>query len=236
MTRERKKPATGRITPLNNSRSGIRRIVKRTTLRNESKNTTDSTVDEQVAALKKIPADRIAKNEIEIKAAETAARLREVLSENVRLTSVAESARKETEKYRQLYVDAAEETRKAVESRSEIEQQRFKANGRIEELQAEIQILRKELSGKIHPEKRTEYLRIEPDQMVDMINSFEQAFSNSLTGLMLSNLELRLKVAVDTEDDRTVLFLPPISKGKIRSDRINELIVRVLPSGVIGIS
>ena len=66
MTRGRKKTAARRITSANDSRSGVPRIVKRTTLRNDSKDKTDSTIDEQVAALKKIPADKIAKNELEI--------------------------------------------------------------------------------------------------------------------------------------------------------------------------
>jgi chromosome segregation ATPase len=231
MTRESKKPAV-RITPVNNSRSGVRRVVKRTTLRNESRDPTDSTVDEQVAALKKIPADRIAKNELEIKAAETAARLREALAENVRLSSAAESARKETARYRQLYEKTAEDMKHYVDARNESEQERRKADSRIEELQDEIQTLRKE---NVHPEKRTEYFRIQPNQVIEMIADFEQVLSSSLTGLMLSNLELRLKVAVDTEDDGPVLVLPPLSKGKIRSDSINELVVRVLPSGVVGI-
>ena len=235
MTRDRKKPAARRITSVNDVRSGIPRVVKRTTLRDESRDKTDSTVDEQVAALKKIPKDRIGKNEIEIKAAETAAKLREVLSENARLSSVAESARKETEKHRHLSEKAAEEMRRAIEARNESEKQRLKTDSMVESFQSEIQTLRSELSGKTHPEKRTEYLRIQPDQIAVMITDFEQVLSDSLTGLMLSNLELRLKVAVDTEEDRTVLLVPPISKGKIRSDSINELVVRVLPSGVMGI-
>jgi chromosome segregation ATPase len=235
MTRDSKKPAARQITPVNNRRSSVSRIVKRTTLRDESKDPTDSTVDEQVAALKKIPADRIAKNELEIKAAETAARLRETLSENVRLSSAAESARKEMARYRQLYEKTTEDMKHAVDVRNESEQQRLKADSRIEELQDEILTLRRELSARTHPEKRTEYLRVQPDQMAEMIADFEQALSGSLTGLMLSNLELRLKVAVDTEDDGPVLVLPPLSKGKIRSDSINELVVRVLPSGVVGI-
>jgi hypothetical protein len=236
MTRESKKPAAGRTNPLNSSRSGVPRIVKRTTLQDDSKNATDSTVNEQVAALKKIPADRIGKNEIEIKTAETAARLRDVLSENVRLSSVAESARKETEKYRQLNVKNTEETKKAIEARDESEKQRLKAVTVIEELQSEIRILRKELVEKAHTEKRMEYLRVQPDQITAMITEFEHTLSNSLSGLILNNLELRLKVAVDTEQDRPVLLLPPIIKGKVNADRINELIVRVLPSGVMGIS
>ena len=235
MTRENKKPAARQIKPVNDSRSGVPRIVKRTTLRDDSKDTTDTTVDEQVAALKKIPADKIAKNELEIKAAETAARLRDVLAENVRLSSVAESASKETAKYRQLYEKAAEEIKRAVEATNESEQQRLKADGIIEELQREIQALRKELSGKTDPEKRTEYLRVQPDRMAEMITEFEQVVSDSLTGLMLSNLELRLKVTIDADEDGPVLLVPPISKGKILPDRINELVVRALPSGVTGI-
>src|SRR4030042_6943551 len=202
MTRENKKPAARRITPVNNSRSGVPRVVKRTTLREESKETTDPTVDEQVAALKKIPRDRKGKNEFEIRAAETAARLREVLSENVRLSSVTESARKETERYRQLSEKAAAEMKRAVEARQESEKQRLEANTTIEELQSEIQSLRSELSRRARSEKRTEYLRVQPDQMAAMISDFEQAVSGSLTGLTLSNLELRLKVAVDIEEDR----------------------------------
>jgi len=235
MTRENKKPAPRRISRANNNPSSVPRVVKRTILRDGSKTATDSTVDEQVAALKKIPADRIGKNEIEIKAAETAARLREVLSENAQLSSIAESARKETEKYRQLNVKIVEETKRAVEARNETEKQRLKADTIIEELQSEIRTLRKELSEKVHPGERREYLRVQPDQMVAMINDFEYAISNSLSGLILNNLELRLKVAVDTEQDRPVLLLPPIIKGKVNADRINELIVRVLPSGVMGI-
>ncbi|MFC1946503.1 hypothetical protein ACFLXY_01135 [Chloroflexota bacterium] len=235
MTRENKKPAARRLTSAKNRRSGVPRIVKKTTLRDELKETTDSTVDEQVAALKKIPKDRIGKNEIEIKAAETAARLQEVLSENIRLSSVAESARKETEKYRQLSGKAVEKVNRAIEARNESEQQRLQADSVIEVLQSEIQTLHGELSQRTRFEKRKEYLRVQPDQMAEMITDFEQALSDSLTGLMLSNLELRLKVAVDTEEDRTVLLLPPISEGKIRSDSINELVVRVLPSGVMGI-
>ena len=235
MTRESKKPAARRITSAKNNRSGVPRIVKRTTLRDEVKETTDSTVDEQVAALKKIPKDRIGKNEIEIKAAETAARLREVLSENVRLSSAAKSARKETEKYRQLSEKAAEEMKRAIEARNESEKQRLEADTMIEVYESEIQTMRRELSRRTLPEKRIEYLRIQPDHIAEMITDFEQALSSSLTGLMLSNLELRLKVAVDTEEDKTVLLLPPISKGKIRSDSINELVVRVFPFGVVGI-
>ncbi len=230
MTRDKKRPEAGRITPAKNSRSGVPRIVKRTTLRDEPRDAADSTVDEQVAALKKIPADRIAKNDLEIKAADTAAKLREALSENVRLTSVAETARKETAKYRQLYEQAAGETKRAVEARKESERQRLETGGRIEVLQDEIRDLRKELSEKIHPEKRTEYLRIQPDQVAEMISGFEQALSGSLEGLTLSNLELRLKVAVDSEEDNPVLILPPLAKGKIRSDRLSEFIVRVIPS------
>ena len=236
MTRENKKPAARRITPVNNSRSGVPRVVKRTTLREESKETTDPTVDEQVAALKKIPRDRIGKNEFEIRAAETAARLREVLSENVRLSSVTESARKETERYRQLSEKAAAEMKRAVEARQESEKQRLEANTTTEELQSEIQSLRSELSRRARSEKRTEYLRVQPDQMAAMISDFEQAVSGSLTGLTLSNLELRLKVAVDIEEDRPVLLIPPITGGKIRTDRINELVVRGLPSGGMGIA
>ncbi|MBN2077029.1 MAG: hypothetical protein JW762_15905 [Dehalococcoidales bacterium] len=235
MTRESKRPAARRITSANDNRSNVLRIVKRTTLRNESNDTKDTTVDEQVAALKKIPADEIAKNELEIKAAETAARLREVLAENVRLSSVAKSARKETARYRQLNEKAAEETKRVIEARNESEKQRLKADSIIEELRNEIRTLRKELSGKAHSEKRVEYLRVQPEQMAEMITDFEQALSDSLTGLMLSNLELRLKVAVDTEEDRPVFLIPPIFKGKVIPDRINELVVRVSPSGVTGI-
>ena len=236
MTPERKKPASERIAPATNRPSGVPRVVKRTTLRNEPKDETDSTVNEQVAALKKIPADRIGKNEFEVKAAETAARLREVQSENMPLASAAESARKETERYRLLYEKVAEEIKHANDARNESEKQKLEAGSRIDELQGEIQTLRKEISRGLHPEKRTEYLRIQPDQLAEMISDFEQAFSDSLTGLMLSNLELRLKVAVDTEEGRTVLLVPPVFKGKMRSDSINELIVRILPSGVMGIS
>ena len=235
MTRENKKPAARQIKPVNNNRSGVPRIVKRTTLRDDSKDAADSTVDEQVAALKKMPLDRIGKNELEIKAAETAARLRESLSENVRLSSVAETARKESAKYRQLYEKAADETKRAVDARNESEQQRLKADSIIEELRSEIQALRKELSEKLYPEKRTEYLRIQLDRMAEMITEFEQVVSDSLTGLMLNNLELRLKVTIDTDEGRPVLLVPPIYKGKIIPDRINELIVRASPSIVTGL-
>jgi hypothetical protein len=235
MTRGNKRPSTGRINSVNDIRSGVSRIVKRTTLRGDPKDKTDSTVDEQVAALKKIPADKIAKNELEIKAAETAARLRDVLAENVRLSSVAESAGKETVKYRQLSEKAVEETKRAVEARNESEQQRLKADSIIEELRNEIRALRKELSGKIYPEKRTEYLRIQPDRMAEMIADFERTLSGSFTGLMLNNLELRLKVTIDTDENGPVLLVPPVFKGKILSDRINELVVRASPSGVTGI-
>jgi hypothetical protein len=231
MTRE-KKPVPRRITSMNKSHSRVPRVVKRTTLRDELRDKTDSTLDEQVAALKKIPEDRIGKNEFEIKAAETAARLRDTSAENVRLSSVAESARKETEKYRQLNKKAAEELKRAVEARRESEKQRLNADSMMKELQDEIRTLRNGLSGRKHPEYRTEYLRILPDQIAEMIADFEQVLSNSLTGLMLINLELRLKVVVDTDEDRTVLLVPPIFRGKIRSDSINELVVRVLPSGV----
>ena len=235
MARERKKPAARRITSLNNGRTDVRRIVKRTTLQDESKEATDSTVDEQVAALKKIPVDRIGKNEIEIKAAETAARLGEVLLENAHLTSVAESARKETEKYRQLNAKVAEETKRAIESGIESEKQRLKADKIIDKLQDEIQDLRKELNEKARPEKHVEYLRVQHDQIVEMMTDFESAISNSLSGLILSNLELRLKVAVDIEENKAVLLIPPITRRKINSEKINELIVRLLPSGVMGI-
>ena len=234
MTGDRKKPP-GRINPVNNRSSNVSRIVKRTTLRDKLKDTTEPSLDEQVAALKKIPADRIGTNELEIKAAETAARLQEALSENVRLSSVVESVRKETVKYRQLYEKAVEDIKHAIDARNESKNQTLKAESMIEELQSEIQTLRKELYQNIRTEKRMEYIRIKPDQMAEMISGFEQTLSDSLTGLMLSNIELRLKVAVDAEDDGPVLVLPPLSKGKIRSDRINEIIVRVLPSGVIRI-
>lgn len=234
MTGDRKKPP-GRINPVNNRSSNVSRIVKRTTLRDKLKDTTEPSLDEQVAALKKIPADRIGTNELEIKAAETAARLQEALSENVRLSSVVESVRKETVKYRQLYEKAVEDIKHAIDARNESKNQTLKAESMIEELQSEIQTLRKELYQNIRTEKRMEYIRIKPDQMAEMISGFEQTLSNSLTGLMLSNIELRLKVAVDAEDDGPILVLPPLSKGKIRSDRINEIIVRVLPSGVIRI-
>lgn len=234
MTGDRKKPP-GRINPVNNRSSNVSRIVKRTTLRDKLKDTTEPSLDEQVAALKKIPADRIGTNELEIKAAETAARLQEALSENVRLSSVVESVRKETVKYRQLYEKAVEDIKHAIDARNESKNQTLKAESMIEELQSEIQTLRKELYQNIRTEKRMEYIRIKPDQMAEMISGFEQTLSDSLTGLMLSNIELRLKVAVDAEDDGPILVLPPLSKGKIRSDRINEIIVRVLPSGVIRI-
>ena len=234
MTGDRKKPP-GRINPVNNRSSNVSRIVKRTTLRDKLKDTTEPSLDEQVAALKKIPVDRIGTSELEIKAAETAARLQEALSENVRLSSVVESVRKETVKYRQLYEKAVEDIKHAIDARNESKNQTLKAESMIEELQSEIQTLRKELYQNIRTEKRMEYIRIKPDQMAEMISGFEQTLSNSLTGLMLSNIELRLKVAVDAEDDGPVLVLPPLSKGKIRSDRINEIIVRVLPSGVIRI-
>ena len=234
MTGDRKKPP-GRINPVNNRSSNVSRIVKRTTLRDKLKDTTEPSLDEQVAALKKIPVDRIGTSELEIKAAETAARLQEALSENVRLSSVVESVRKETVKYRQLYEKAVEDIKHAIDARNESKNQTLKAESMIEELQSEIQTLRKELYQNIRTEKRMEYIRIKPDQMAEMISGFEQTLSNSLTGLMLSNIELRLKVAVDAEDDGPILVLPPLSKGKIRSDRINEIIVRVLPSGVIRI-
>jgi hypothetical protein len=205
--------------------------VKRTTLREELRDETDPTVDEQVAALKKIPTDKIGKNEFEIKAAETAARLREVLSENVGLSSAVEAARKETEKYQQLYEKAGEETKQAITTRNESEKQRIKADNLIEKLQSEIQALRKELTEKVSPEKRIGYHRIQPDQVAEIITDFEQALSGSLKNLILSNLELRLKVAIDTEEDKPVFLIPPIFKGKINSDRTNELVIRVLPSG-----
>lgn len=235
MTPEKKKPPARRISPVKNNPSSVSRVVKRTTLRDESNDKTDSTVEEQVAALKKIPTDRIGKNAYEVKAAETAARLHEVLSENIRLSSVAESTRKETTRYRQLNEKANEEMKRAIEARNESEKRRLNAESTIEELQSEIQTLRSELSERTRPEQRKEYLRVHPDQMAEMITDFEQVLSNSLPGLMLSDLELRLKVAIETEGDRTVLLLPPISNRKIISDRLNEFIVRVLPSGVIGI-
>ncbi len=235
MTPDSKKPAARRISSANNSRSGVPRVVKRTTLREESRGTPDSTVSEQVSALKKIPQDRIATNELEIKTAEITARLREVLSENVRLTSVANTARKEAEKYRQLNEKVVAEVKRAVDARNESEQQRLEADNKIEKLQSEIQTMRRELSRRAQPGKRTEYLRIQPAQMAEMITDFEKALSESLAGLILKDLELRLKVAVDTEEDEMVLLLPPISKGKIKSDDINELVLRVLPSGVTGI-
>ena len=235
MTSEKKKPVTRRITPVKNNPSSVPRVVKRTTLRDESRDKTDSTVEEQVAALKKIPANRIGKNEYEVKTAEIATRLREVLSENVRLSSVVESARRETKKYRQLNEKAAEEMTRTIEARNESDKKRLKTESTIEELQSEIQALHNELSERTHSEQRKEYLRVHPDQMAEMITDFEQALSNSISGLILSNLELRLKVAVETEGDRIILLLPPISKRKIISDRLNEFVVRVLPSGVIGI-
>lgn len=235
MPDESKKEPTKRITSADNRRSNVTRIVKRTTLRNESRDVKDSTVDEQVAALKKIPADKIVKNEIEIKAAETVVRLREAQSENIRLSSIVESARKETERYRQQYEKAREETKRAIDARNESEEQRIRANTKIGGLQDEIQTLRKELSGSKHPEKRTSYLRIQPDHLAEMISDFEREFSGSFTGLMLSNLELTLKVVIDNEEDKPVLLLPPINRTKIRPEIISELIIRVLPSKASGV-
>jgi hypothetical protein len=235
MTNERKKPPGRRINPANSRHSGVPRVVRRTTLRDESRDTGNASVDEQVAALKKIPRDKIGQNELELKLAETAARLRDALAENARLSSVADSARKETERYRQLKEKAVEEIKRAVEARNESEEQRLKAGSRIEGLQDEIRVLRNELSRKTNSEKRGEYLRVQPDQLAGLIADFEQTMSGSFTGLALSNLELKLKVTIETGEERLVLLIPPVTKGNIEPDRVNELVVRVLPSGVVGI-
>jgi hypothetical protein len=232
MPREIRKEPTKPITSVDNRRSSVARIVKRTTLRDESRDAKDSMVDEQVAALKKIPADKIVKNEIETKAAETGARLREAQSENIRLSSVVESSRKDMDRYRRQYEKALEETKLAIDATNESEKQRIKSDSMIEELQHEIQTLRKELSGSRRPEKRTRYLQIQPDHIAEMISDFERALSVSFTGLILSNLELTLKVVIDNEGDRPILLLPPINKTNIRSEVISELIIRVLPSEV----
>ena len=196
-----------------------------------------STLEEQVKSLKKLQQKTSAtlKKPVAIPHYEKEVltlQLKSLAAENHSLVDSMEVTNKEMEKYRELYLQAQTEVKAAIDEKEAAVRARLEAERSLQLLKTENEDLRSQLtaSKETIPDK-SGLLFLTADIVAQMVSSLKDELSNTMSGLDVKDIEVKLKVAVIGADNKSSFVLPTAESSPGIKDRLHEIVIRFDRSG-----
>ena len=188
-----------------------------------------SPVEKQVEMVKKLPEDRIAIKPVEEKREVVTEKLNQALAENKKLLAASDSVRKERDAFRLQ----TEQMRKEMDRlRSTLEagtREKAEAERTISEIKSEMNYLQALILEMKSNAAKEQDARLEPEKVKMMVADFEKSLSGSLTGYMVKDIELRLKVSVEQHGNDELIMLLAQRDSVVSTERLSDFVVRMIP-------
>lgn len=186
----------------------------------------------QVKALKKLPQGPTDAAEKQAKASKRknellAVQLNAMVAENRRLAYSIETAKKDMEKYRELYLKVREEVRAAREEAEVANKARLEAERARQHLQAQNERLESQLAANNTALKETGRAPfLTADMVAGMVSDLTDQLSDAMSGLNVKDIELKLKVGFGGAGDKRGFILPTAESGPEIKDSLHEIVIR----------